>query len=126
MSTNYIENKIKELSVRIEELSNQLTSLSAIDEMGRIKVDSKTQKISKEFKEKSLSLTSLLLEKYNTDVMSTDPDVPNCDIYYIIEKQTQHRWLVKSKKDNSTYVIHRNKSGSFNLDKNTHIYCYVL
>ena len=47
MSTNYIENKIKELSVRIEELSNQLTGLSAIDERGRIKVDSKTQKISK-------------------------------------------------------------------------------
>lgn len=52
MNTNYIENKIKELSVRIEELSNQLTRLSTIDETGRIKVNSKTQKISKEFKEK--------------------------------------------------------------------------
>lgn len=58
--------------------------------------------------------------------MSTDPETSGGDIYYIIEKQTQHRWLVKSKNDSSIYVIHRNKSGSFNLDKNTRIYCYVL
>lgn len=44
MNTDYIENKIKELSTRIEELSNQLTRLTTIDEMGRIKVDSKNAK----------------------------------------------------------------------------------